>query len=206
MSKRALIVVDIQNDFCPGGTLVVNEGDEVIPVINRIRDGFDLVVLTQDWHPADHKSFASNNPGTQVGDLIKLGMLDQVMWPDHCVQGTDGADFHGALRREDSDPVFRKGTDPGIDSYSAFHDNGHLRSTGLADYLREEGIIEFTICGLATDYCVKFSVLDALEEGFTVTVLEDGCRGVNLQTGDSAAALEEMKRRGATISRSEPGR
>ena len=168
MGRKALIIVDVQNDFCPGGALAVGEGDQVIPIINRIHHLFDLVILTQDWHPPDHKSFASNNPGVQVGDTIDLNGIDQVMWPDHCVQGTEGANFHPDLRREESDPIFRKGTDPGIDSYSAFYDNGHLRSTGLADYLQEKGIAEIALCGLATDYCVKFSVLDALAEGFEV--------------------------------------
>lgn len=196
---KTLLVVDVQNDFCPGGSLAVNEGDQVVPVVNHVRGAFDLVLFTQDWHPANHMSFAANHPGKKVGDLITVDGLPQVLWPVHCVQRTRGAEFHPALEIGENDPVFRKGTDPAIDSYSAFFDNAHKRSTGLLDYLRERHIPEITICGLATDYCVKFSVLDALANRVRVNVLVKACRGVNLQSGDADRALDEMRTAGATL-------
>lgn len=196
---RALLLVDIQNDFMPGGALPVPGGDAVVAVANALVPRFGLVVATQDWHPADHSSFASSHPGRGPGDVIELGGVEQVLWPAHCVQGTPGASFHSALDVGGIDHVARKGTDPAIDSYSAFFDNGHVKDTGLAAFLEERGVEELTVMGLATDYCVKASVLDAAGLGFAVTVIEDGCRAVDVGAGDGAAALEEMRSAGARI-------
>lgn len=199
MSKRALIVVDVQYDFLPGGALAVPEGNAVIPVINEAQKGFELVVATQDWHPADHGSFASRHPGKKPGDTIELNGLDQILWPDHCVQNSRGAELAEALDRTRTQRVFRKGMDPGVDSYSGFFDNGHRHDTGLAGYLREQGVGEVSVAGLATDYCVKHTVLDAVALGFRTTLLRAGCRGVNLAPGDVERACEAMRRAGAQI-------
>jgi nicotinamidase/pyrazinamidase len=196
---RALVLVDIQNDFCPGGALAVRDGDAVVAVANMLIPRFSLVVATQDWHPAGHGSFASSHPGTAPGDVIDLGGVPQVLWPDHCVQGTAGASFHSALDVAGFDHVVRKGTDVGIDSYSAFYDNGHLKDTGLAAFLEQRCAEELVIMGLATDYCVKFSVLDALGLGFGVTVISDGCRAVELAEGDGERAFAEMRSAGARV-------
>ena len=199
---RALALVDIQNDFLPGGALAVPRGDEVIAVANRVQPRFDLVVATQDWHPAGHGSFASRYPGRRPGDLGELGGLPQVLWPDHCVQGSRGAAFATALEMNRVEAIFRKGTDAGIDSYSGFFDNGHRKSTGLGDYLKGRGADEVYLLGLATDYCVRFSALDARQLGFRTFVVEDGCRGVELRPGDVARALEEMRAAGVQVVRS----
>lgn len=196
---EALIVVDVQNDFCPGGALAVQQGDQVVPFINRIRARYPLIVFTQDWHPRQHKSFASNNPGTKVGDVIPVGGGQQVMWPDHCVQGTRGADFHPQLDRRQADPVFRKGELAAVDSYSGFLDNDQKHETGLRAFLQQQGVTQVTVVGLATDYCVKFTVLDALKSGFQVTVLKEGCRAVNLKPGDESQAYAEMQAAGARV-------
>ena len=196
---NCLLIVDIQNDFLPGGALAVPEGDAVIPVINRLQDRFDLVLATQDWHPPDHGSFAATHPGHKVGDVIELDGIPQILWPVHCVQNSPGAQFSTALDTTRLARVFRKGIDRKIDSYSTFFDNAKRRSTGLADYLREQNVQEIFICGLATDYCVRFSALDALELSFPVTVVEDACRGVNLQPDDSLNALRELRKAGAKI-------
>ncbi|HHY86143.1 MAG TPA: bifunctional nicotinamidase/pyrazinamidase [Verrucomicrobia bacterium] len=194
---KALILVDIQNDFLPGGALAVPDGDQVIPVVNRIQGAFPVVVATQDWHPADHGSFAANHPGKQIYDQIDLNGLPQTLWPVHCVQNTRGAELAPGLNRDRIAKVFQKGTDPGIDSYSGFFDNGHRKSTGLGEWLREKGVTEVFVCGLATDYCVKFTALDALQFGFKTTLIEDASRGVNLRPDDVKNAIEEMKRAGA---------
>lgn len=199
---RALILVDIQNDFLPGGALAVPRGDEVIPVANRLQTRFDLLVATQDWHPARHGSFASRHPGRKPGELAELGGLPQVLWPDHCVQGSSGAAFAPGLEMNRVETIFRKGTDPGIDSYSGFFDNGHRKSTGLGDYLKGRGADEIYLLGLATDYCVKFTALDARQLGFRTSLVEDGSRGVELQPGDVARAIEEMREAGVRIVRS----
>ncbi|MDH4121797.1 MAG: bifunctional nicotinamidase/pyrazinamidase [Deltaproteobacteria bacterium] len=196
---EALIIVDVQNDFCPGGALAVPEGDLVVPVINAARGSFKRVVLTQDWHPAGHKSFASAHPGKQVYDLVPLGAQQQVLWPDHCVQNSTGAEFHPKLTRLPTDNVFRKGTLPMVDSYSGFLDNDKIHETGLRNFLLDEGVTRLTVAGLATDYCVKFTVLDALRYGFQVKVLKAGCRAVNLQPGDGEKAFQEMGAAGAEI-------
>ncbi|MCL4120346.1 UNVERIFIED_CONTAM: hypothetical protein GTU68_000456 [Idotea baltica] len=200
---HALILVDIQNDFLPGGALAVPEGDEVVSVANTMMDRFSIVVATQDWHPADHGSFASQHHGRSVGELIDLNGLDQVMWPDHCVQGTHGAEFADGLSPIDAGNVFVKGTDRKIDSYSGFFDNGHLKSTGLGDALKADGVTDVFILGLATDYCVKFTALDAVELGFKTTLIQDGCRGVNLQPDDVETSIEQMKAAGVRITVSE---
>lgn len=199
---KALLLIDLQNDFMPTGALPVVDGDSVVPVANRLIEalkGEALIVATQDWHPADHGSFASQHPGKAPGELVKLGGVDQVLWPDHCVQKTFGAQLQSQVNSRDVEKVFFKGTDVGIDSYSAFFDNGHQRATGLGDWLAVKGVREVIILGLATDFCVKFSVLDALELGLRVTLVADGCRGVNLRPGDSERAIAEMAERGARI-------
>lgn len=196
---RALLLVDIQNDFMPFGALPVKDGDRVVAVANRLMPRFELVVASQDWHPADHGSFASNHAGRAPGELIELGGLQQVLWPDHCVQQSPGASFHSALDVAGISKVVRKGTDPAIDSYSTFFDNGHLKDTGLAAYLNGRGVDGLVVVGLATDYCVKFSVLDALQLGLVVTVVTEGCRAVDLVPGDGARALEEVQAAGAIV-------
>lgn len=192
-SKAALILVDIQNDFCPGGSLAVPEGDAIVPLANQLQAHFSCIVATQDWHPREHKSFASNHPGRSVGDEVKLQGQNQVLWPDHCIQGTKGAEFHPQLKTERVHKILYKGTDNEIDSYSAFFDNAHLRSTGLAEYLREQGIEDVYIMGLATEYCVKFSCMDAVRLGFRTHIIIDACRGIDLQPGDVRRAIEEME-------------
>lgn len=195
---RALILVDIQNDFMPDGALPVPGGYDVVPVANALAERFELVVATQDWHPPNHGSFASNH-GKTPGEMAELDGLAQIMWPDHCVQNTPGADFVEDLELSLVDEVFQKGTDPEIDSYSGFFDNGHRKATGLAEFLRKRGVSEVVVAGVATDYCVKFTVLDAIEEGFAVSVVTDGCRGVNLAEGDVKRALKEMRDAGAAL-------
>lgn len=198
-AMKALILVDLQNDFLPGGALAVPDGDAVIPVANQLQALFPLVVATQDWHPANHGSFAANHPGKRVFEQIDLHGLPQTLWPVHCVQGTSGAALAAALRCDRIAKVFPKGTDADIDSYSGFFDNGHRRSTGLAEWLRSQGVTEVYVCGLATDYCVKLTAMDAVRDGFKVHLIEDACRGVNLRPGDVATAIVEMKRAGVDI-------
>ena len=196
---KALVVVDLQNDFCPGGALAVPEGDRVIPLVNRIQPRFDLVVATQDWHPPGHLSFAANHPGRRPGEVIELAGLKQVLWPVHCVQDTPGAGFHPSLDLSRVRRVFRKGMDPEIDSYSTFFDNAHRRATGLAEFLNDQGVGEIYLAGLATDYCVKFSALDAVALGFSTAVVLDACRGVELRPGDAALAVAEMQAAGVKM-------
>ncbi|MBI4606732.1 MAG: bifunctional nicotinamidase/pyrazinamidase [Planctomycetes bacterium] len=200
---NTLILVDLQNDFVPGGALPVPRGDEVVPVANRVQSFFDLVVATQDWHPPGHGSFAASHHGKKPGDVTLLGGLEQVLWPVHCVQGTRGAELLEVLEKRRIARVFRKGTDPAIDSYSGFFDNGHRRATGLGDYLRERGVTDVFVLGLATDYCVKLTALDAIGLGFRTHLVEDGCRGVDLRPGDVERAVEEMRRAGVRIVRSD---
>ncbi|MCH2045358.1 MAG: bifunctional nicotinamidase/pyrazinamidase [Saprospiraceae bacterium] len=196
---KALILVDLQNDFCKNGALEVPDGNAVIPIANQLMEQFDLVVATQDWHPANHKSFAANHPWRKPGQVIDLNGLDQILWPIHCVQNSLGADFVDELDTSKITKVFQKGTDPEIDSYSGFFDNGKRKSTGMGEYLKEKGVEEVYVLGLATDYCVKFTAIDALELGFRTTLVEDACRGVNLQEGDVSKAVEEMKTKGILI-------
>lgn len=196
---RALILIDIQHDFLPGGALAVKEGDRVIPIANQLQPLFEQVILTQDWHPEDHGSFAKNNPGTTIGEVIELNGLPQVMWPVHCLKGEEGAEFPVSLDTEQVSSVFRKGVDPGIDSYSGFFDNGRRRATGLGDYLQEKDVQQVYLMGLATDYCVKFSALDAVSLGLETYLIVDGCRGVELAEGDIEAAIDEMEKAGVKI-------
>jgi nicotinamidase/pyrazinamidase len=196
---NALILVDLQNDFLPGGALPVPHGDEVIPVANELQRRFDLVVATKDWHPPDHGSFASNHPGKEPGDRIILDGIEQILWPEHCVQNTHGAEFALLFDAGHIAHVFHKGTERNIDSYSTFFDNAHRRHTGLARYLRKRSIKDIYLMGLALDYCVKYSVLDARHLGLNTHVILDGCRGIELEIGDIERALEEMKQAGATI-------
>ncbi|ELR68496.1 Nicotinamidase [Fulvivirga imtechensis AK7] len=176
---RTLIIVDIQNDFIPGGNLAVPDGDKIIPIVNELQKSFDLVVATQDWHPADHKSFASNHPGKKTFDTTTLHGLDQVLWPDHCMQSSHGAEFHVGLNLNRVEAIFRKGMDREIDSYSGFYDNGHKKSTGLAGYLRERNVKSVYVCGLAADYCVFFTAKDALLEKFDTYLIEDATKPID---------------------------
>jgi nicotinamidase/pyrazinamidase len=197
-----LIIVDVQNDFLPGGTLAVPDGDAIVPVINRLQSRFPLVVATQDWHPPDHGSFATNHPGKNPFDEIDLNGLPQTLWPVHCVQGTFGAQFASGLDGERISEVFRKGTDAAIDSYSGFFDNGRRKGTGLNRWLKHQGATDVYICGLATDYCVKFTALDAVQLGFKTHLIEDACRGVNLKTDDVRNAVQKMRQAGVDVGRS----
>jgi len=197
--KRALIIVDVQYDFIPGGALPTIRGDEVVPVMNRLQPHFDFVVATQDWHPPNHGSFASNHPGKKPGDVVDLFGLEQILWPDHCVQNSHGAELHRDLDRSRIDEIVRKGTDPAIDSYSTFFDNGRRKSTGLENHLRERDITDVYIGGLATDYCVLWSARDAVSLGFRTFVVRDACRGVELNPGDIDRAFEEMRRIGVEV-------
>lgn len=202
-SKNALILVDLQNDFCLGGSLAVPGGDEVISFANQLQEHFDLVVATQDWHPNDHMSFAVNHPAHQVGEVVVIDDFPQVLWPVHCVQESEGAKLHPRLKTTAIARIFHKGTEQKIDSYSAFFDNAHRRATGLGDYLKSKGIETVYIMGLATDYCVKYSALDAIQLGFEVYVIADACRGVELKAGDTATALAEMRAANVKIIQSE---
>lgn len=199
--KAALILVDIQNDFIPGGALAVPDGDAIVPAANSCMGYFDEVIATQDWHPADHGSFASQHDGHAIGEIITFNGLKQILWPDHCIRNTPGADFVTGLDTDRITRIFRKGEDKNIDSYSGFFDNGHLKATGLGDYLKSQEINDITVVGLATDYCVKYTVLDARQLGFRTTVVLEGVRGVEIQPGDSEKALLEMKTAGAAIKR-----
>jgi nicotinamidase/pyrazinamidase len=199
---RALVLVDIQNDFLPTGSLPVPEGDRIVPVANAVAKRFDLVVATQDWHPPSHASFAANHPGRKPGELIELDGLSQILWPVHCVQGTPGAQFAPDLDPSSCARIFHKVTDARIDSYSGFFDNGHRQATGLGDYLMGRGIRSVYLLGLATDYCVKFTALDARRLGFDTHLLLDGCRGVDRQAGDGARAIDEMRAAGVHITNS----
>ena len=194
----ALILVDIQHDFLPGGALAVPQGDEILPIIASLQPMFDHLVATQDWHPADHGSFAANHPGTQPGQQIDLEGLSQILWPVHCVQGSSGADFPTTLDQSRWKAVFQKGKNPLVDSYSGFFDNARRGDTGLADYLKSKGIARVFVCGLALDYCVKFTALDAQSLGFETYVLTDATRAVNLHPEDGKLALEALRVAGIT--------
>ena len=196
---NALVVVDAQNDFLPGGALAVPRGDEIIPLVNQLQKEFELVVATQDWHPRNHGSFAANHPGKKPGDRIMLEGIEQILWPIHCVQNTTGAQFAADLATERFARMFQKGIDPKIDSYSTFFDNAHRRATGLGDYLKQRSVTDVYLCGLATDYCVKYSALDARQLGFNAHVIVDACRGINLAPGDVDLALKEMRASGACV-------
>ena len=196
---NCLILVDLQNDFLPGGALGVPEGDAVITIANTLQAVFPLVAATQDWHPANHGSFAANHPGRKLFEQIDLNGLPQTLWPVHCVEGSPGAELSSELRRDRIAKIFRKGTDPGIDSYSGFYDNGHRQATGLGEWLKTATVTDVYVCGLATDFCVKFTALDAVQLGFKTHLIEDASRGVNLQPDDVRNAIEEMKRFGVVV-------
>lgn len=194
-----LLLIDLQNDFMPGGPLAVPGGDEVIPVANRLGTRFQHVLCSQDWHPRNHGSFASQHTGREPGEIVDLGGVQQILWPDHCIQDSPGADFHRDLDRSLLNTVFRKGVDRGLDSYSAFFDNDHRRSTGLGEHLRSIGVESVWLMGLATEYCVKFSALDAVRLGFHTTVIPDGCRGIDLAPGDIDRAWQELRDAGVKL-------
>lgn len=198
MADEALVVIDLQNDFCPGGALAVAGGDEIVPLVNDLIRGSDHVIMTQDWHPAGHSSFASSHPGHQPYQSVTMPYGEQTLWPDHCIQGSRGADFHTGLAWTKAELVIRKGFRPAIDSYSAFFENDHTTPTGLAGYLRERGIDAITLAGLATDFCVAYSALDAVKLGFSVTVRLDACRGIDLN-GSLAAMTGRMREAGVTL-------
>ncbi len=198
-SLKALLIVDMQNDFMPGGALPVPHGDEIIPIINQLMPHFSLIVATQDWHPSDHVSFASNHPGKKPGDIIEVRGIKQILWPVHCVRNTKGAELVSSLQKQPISSIFYKGSDKWVDSYSTFFDNARLRATGLEEYLKTRQVKEIYIVGVATDYCVLYSVLDALDLGFKVRVIKDACLGINLQPGDQAAAVARMKNAGASL-------
>jgi len=198
MAHEALIVIDMQNDFCPGGALPVEGGDEIVPAINRLIELAPHVILTQDWHPAGHSSFASSHPGMAPFETTTMPYGEQTLWPDHCVRGSTGADFHPGLRWTTAELVVRKGFRAEIDSYSAFFENDHKTPTGLAGYLRERGITKVQLCGLATDFCVAFSALDAMAEGFSTSVVLDACRGIDLN-GSLAAMTARMRHAGVNL-------
>jgi nicotinamidase/pyrazinamidase len=197
--RKALIMVDLQNDFCRNGSLEVPDADAIIPHANQLQNYFDEIIASKDWHPQDHVSFASNHPGKKVNDILEINGIRQILWPDHCVQNTKGADFHPDLLTTHISKIIYKGTDKNIDSYSAFFDNGHLRETDLKNYLHDRNIKKIYIMGLATDYCVKYTCLDAVELGFETYFIEDACRGVQLVEGDIVRAIEEMKTKGVHI-------
>jgi nicotinamidase/pyrazinamidase len=201
-ADRVLLIIDVQNDFCPGGNLAVDGGDEVVPVINRILPRFPRVVATQDWHPVDHVSFASSHPGRKPLDVVDAGGIEQVLWPDHCVQGTRGAELHPRLEVGRIELVLRKGLRRALDSYSAFFENDHRTDTGLRFYLKGMRTRELYVCGLATDYCVRASALDARRLGFQVTLVADACRGVDFPGGSVAKSLAEMRKAGVRVTES----
>lgn len=201
--KKALILVDIQNDFLPGGALAVPEGDMIVPLVNRIQEKFDLILATQDYHPANHASFAINHENKKPGEIIDLHGLTQVLWPVHCVQHSDGAAFGKDLDMARVTKIFYKGENPDIDSYSGFFDNGKRKKTGLAEYLKSKGVDTVYIVGLATDFCVKFTALDAVDLGFETYVIKDATRAINLQPGDFEASLKAMERAGVKVIESE---
>ncbi|OOG68194.1 hypothetical protein BLJAPNOD_00037 [Ensifer sp. M14] len=198
MAGEALIVVDVQNDFCPGGALAVSGGGEIVPVVNDLIRKFEHVVLTQDWHPDGHSSFASVHPGKAPFETVTMPYGEQTLWPDHCVQGSAGADFHPALEWTRAELVIRKGFRTGIDSYSAFFENDRLTPTGLTGYLRDRGIDSVTLCGLATDFCVAFSALDAVAKGFSTSVVLDASRGIDLN-GSLSTMITRMRQAGVRM-------
>jgi nicotinamidase/pyrazinamidase len=203
MAKTALILVDIQNDFCPGGAMAVPDGDAIVPVANALIPRFELVVAVRDWHPANHGCFAVNHFGYKVGGVVALNGQRQILRPIHCVQNSHGAAFAPDLDVAGIHQIIPHGTDPNIDSYSGFFDSNHIKSTGLGEYLKSEEVMNICVMGLATDFAVKFTALDARQWGFNTLLIEDGCRGINYRPGDVAAALEEMRSAGVQMIDSE---
>lgn len=199
LKSAALIIVDVQKDFIPGGALAIKDGDQVVPVINSIQHKFGTVIATQDFHPANHGSFAANHPGKTPGEFIDLNGLNQILWPIHCVQGSEGAKFHQDLNRENWVAIFQKGMNSEVDSYSGFFDNARRGDTGLGDFLKKKGIKTVFVAGLALDYCVKFTALDAVSLGFETFLIVDATRAVNLQPKDGEQAIREMESAGVKI-------
>lgn len=197
--NSALLIVDVQHDFLPGGALAVAEGDTIVPIINKLQEKISFIVATQDWHPREHESFAANHPGKNSGEFIELAGVRQILWPVHCVQDTVGAAFHPELKTYNWRNIFQKGTNPKVDSYSGFFDNNRKGDTGLGDYLKNNGIRRVFVVGLAADYCVKFTVLDALSLGFDTYLIEDATKGVNLSPEDTTLAIQEMENAGANL-------
>lgn len=198
MPSEALLVIDVQNDFCSGGALAVPDGESIVSLVNEMMPTFETVVLTQDWHPADHSSFASNHVDAEPFSLVEMPYGDQVLWPDHCVQGSNGAEFHPALNLDQGNIVVRKGMRAAVDSYSAFYENDHETTTGLAGYLRELGVAKVVLVGLAYDFCVQYSALDAADLGFEVDVIKAATRAIDMD-GSAAAATDAMQRKGISI-------
>ena len=196
--RDILLIIDVQNDFCPGGALAVPQGDEIVPAVNRLAAEFAHVVLTQDWHPRGHASFASSHPGKQPFETTELAYGKQILWPDHCVQGTPGAAFHAGLDVPHAELVVRKGFRSAIDSYSAFLENDHRTPTGLAGYLKERGFQRITLCGLATDFCVFYSAIDGRAAGFEIGVVTNACRGIDVD-GSLGRALRSMREAGVSL-------
>lgn len=196
LKNSVLLIVDVQNDFLPGGALAVNQGDEVVSVINALQEKFDFIVATQDFHPANHGSFAANHAGKSVGEMIELNGLSQMLWPVHCVQGSEGAEFHEELNPTKWDAIFQKGKNPEVDSYSGFFDNARRGNTGLGDFLQNEGIMNVFVTGLAQDYCVKFTALDSVSLGFKTYLITDATKAVNINPEDGEKALDDMKHAG----------
>jgi len=194
---KALIIIDMQNDFIPGGSLAVPDGDKIVPIINKLQQKFELVIATQDWHPQDHSSFAENQPGKKEFETVILHGMEQKLWPVHCVQNSYGAEFHPKIHSEKIEAIFRKGTNKEIDSYSGFYDNAHLKSTGLSGYLKDKGVNTLYFCGLAADYCVYYSIIDALKEGFKAVLLEDATRAISNE--DFEIAKREIAHAGGKI-------
>lgn len=199
LKNSALLIVDVQNDFLPGGALAVNHGEEIIPVINDLQEKFDFIVATQDFHPSDHGSFAANHKGKSPGEEIELDGLAQILWPVHCVQGSDGAEFHEELNPIKWKAIFQKGINPEVDSYSGFFDNARKEDTGLGDFLQNEGIINVFVTGLAQDYCVKFTALDSVSLGFQTFLITDATKAVNVNAEDGVKSLEEMQNAGVIL-------
>lgn len=197
--KPALILVDLQNDFFPGGALPVKEANQIFPLANELQEYFPLIIASKDWHPKNHKSFASIHPKHQLYDVIDLHGFAQVLWPDHCIQGSNGSEFHSKLNTKNIHKIIYKGTNTEIDSYSTFFDNEHKKDTGLNQYLKDQKVTEIYIMGLATDYCVLYSVSDARKLGWKTSVVQDGCFGIEKNPGDIKKAFEEMENQGANI-------
>ncbi|WP_439489507.1 bifunctional nicotinamidase/pyrazinamidase [Algoriphagus sp.] len=199
LKNSVLLIVDVQNDFLPGGALAVEKGDEIIPVINALQEKFDFIVSTQDFHPADHGSFAANHKEKNPGEVVELDGLSQILWPVHCVEGSEGAEFHEDLNPIKWKAIFQKGRNTLVDSYSGFFDNARREDTGLGDFLQREGIMDVYVTGLAQDYCVKFTALDAVALGFKTYLITDATRAVNLSPEDGNKALEEMESGGVIL-------
>lgn len=198
MTNEAFVIIDVQNDFCPGGALAVAGGNEIVPIINRLQNRYENIVITQDWHPANHSSFAANHTDADLYSMVTMPYGEQILWPTHCVQGTGGAAFHPDLETDSAATIIRKGYRESIDSYSAFFENDHTTPTGLSGYLREAGIDAIVLAGLATDFCVRYSAVDAAKLGFDVTLIEDACRAIDLD-GSLDAAMREMGDNGVKI-------